>query len=198
MLLFATLFSRLNSCSLRSPAVMLGVTDWLPEFTWRNVGLGALIVVVTFVVATGIVSFVVVKLPATYFHPDHDREILKGKNPAIRWAAIIGKNLAGVLLVVLGVVLSLPGIPGPGLVTILFGVMLVDFPGRRWLEHKLVSQPRIQKGINDLRKRFGKKPIKLYRHVFRIRGSGPLSVAEPRRTQSYIRPGPGFFEARFD
>ena len=161
MLWFATVFSVLTAQCLHLPAIILGVTDWLPELTWGNVGLGALIVVVTFVVATGVVSFVVVKLPATYFHPDHDREILKDKTPAIRWAGIIGKNLAGVVLIVLGVVMSLPGVPGPGLVTILFGVMLVDFPGRRWLEHKLVSQPRIQKGINDLRKRFGKKPIKL-------------------------------------
>lgn len=161
MLGFATVFSALSDGCLLLPAVILGVTDWLPELTWGNVGLGALIVVGTFVVATGVVSFVVVKLPATYFHPDHDREILKDKHPVIRWAGIIGKNLAGVVLIALGVVLSMPGIPGPGLVTILFGVMLVDFPGRRWLEHKIVSRPSVQKTINNLRKRFGKKPIKL-------------------------------------
>ena len=158
---FATVFSALNGRCPTLPAVILGLGDWLPDFTWRNAGLGVLVVVVTFVVATGVVSFVVVKLPATYFHPDHDREILKDKHPAIRWAAIIGKNLAGVILIVLGVLMSLPGIPGPGLVTILFGVMLVDFPGKRWLEHKIVSRPTVQKTINNLRKRFGKKPIKL-------------------------------------
>lgn len=161
MLGFATVFSALSDRWMLLPAVILGLTDWLPELTLRNVGLGVLIVVVTFVVATGVVSFVVVKLPATYFHPDHDREVLKDKHPAIRWAGIIGKNLAGVILIVLGVVMSLPGIPGPGLVTILFGIMLVDFPGKRRLEHKLVSQPRVLKAINDMRKRFGKKPIKL-------------------------------------
>lgn len=161
MLGFATVFSALSDRCLLLPAVILGLADWLPDLTWRNVGLGVLIVVVTFVVATGVVSFVVVKLPATYFHPDHDREVLKDKHPAIRWAGIIGKNLAGVVLIVLGVVMSLPGIPGPGLVTILFGVMLLDFPGKRRLEHKLVSQPRVLKAINDLRKRFAKKPMKL-------------------------------------
>ena len=161
MLVLATVFSYLTDRLLLLPAVMLGITDWLPELTWRNVGLGALMVVVTFVVATGIVSFVVVKLPATYFHPEHDRDVLKDKHPAIRWAGIIGKNLAGIALIVLGVLMSLPGIPGPGLVTILFGVMLVDFPGRRELEHKIVSRPSVHKKINNLRKRFGKKPIKL-------------------------------------
>lgn len=159
--MFATIFASLVDRCSHLPAVIPGLAGWLPELTWRNVGLGVLVVAVTFVVATGIVSFVVVKLPATYFHPDHDREILKDKSPAVRWAGIIGKNLAGVILVVLGVLMSLPGIPGPGLVTILFGVMLVDFPGRRTLEHKIVSRPSVQKTINNLRKRFGKKPIKL-------------------------------------
>src|SRR5687767_15413406 len=157
---FAIILSALSGRRLLL-GIILGVTDWLPELTWGNIGLGALVVVVTFVVATGVVSFVVVKLPATYFHPDHDREILKDKHPAIRWAGIIGKNLAGVILIALGVVMSAPGIPGPGLVTILFGVMLVDFPGRRLLEHKIVSRPAVQKTINNLRERFGKKPIKL-------------------------------------
>ena len=160
-MLFAIIFSTLIDRCPTSPAVILGLKSWLPDLTWRNVGLGVLVVVVTFVVATGIVSFVVVKLPATYFHPEHDREILKDKNPALRWAGIIGKNLAGVVLIVLGVVMSLPGIPGPGLVTILFGVMLVDFPGKRRLEHKIVSRPSVLKTINNLRKRFGEKPIKL-------------------------------------
>ena len=158
---FVTIVSALRDRCSTLPAVILGLTDWLPELTWRNVGLGALIVVVTFVVATGVVSLVVVKLPATYFHPDHDREVLKDKHPAIRWAGIIGKNLAGIILIVLGVVMSLPGVPGPGLVTILFGVMLLDFPGKRRLEHKIVSQPRVLKAINDMRKRFGREPMKL-------------------------------------
>ncbi len=161
MLGFATIFSALSDRCPTLPVVILGLADWLPDLTWRNVGLGVLVVMVTFVVATGLVSFVVVKLPATYFHPDHDREVLKDKHRAIRWAGIIGKNLAGVILIVLGVVMSLPGIPGPGLLTILFGVMLVDFPGKRRLEQKFVSQPRVLKAINDLRKRFGEQPMKL-------------------------------------
>ena len=160
MLRFAIVLSALSDRCLVLLAI-LGVADWLPDLTWRNVGMGVLIVTVTFVVATGVVSFVVVKLPATYFHPDHDREVLKDKNPAIRWAGIIGKNLAGVILVVLGVVMSMPGIPGPGLVTILFGVMLVDFPGKQRLEYKIVSRPSVLKTINNLRERFGKKPMKL-------------------------------------
>lgn len=146
---------------LLSMVAILGVTDWLPDWTWKKIVIGVLIFVITFVVATGIVSFVIVKLPANYFHPDHDREVLKNKPAAVRWAGIIGKNLAGVLLILLGIVMSLPGIPGPGVVTILFGVMLLDFPGKRNLERKIVSRPSVLKTMNNLRRKYDKPPLVL-------------------------------------
>jgi hypothetical protein len=36
--------------------------------------------------------------------------------------------------------MSVPGVPGQGLLTILLGVMLLDFPGRRSLELKVSQQ----------------------------------------------------------
>lgn len=137
------------------------MSDWLTGWTWQNVAGTVLIFVSTFVVATGIVSFVVVKLPADYFHPDYDRQILRDSHPLVRWAAIIGKNLGGLILIIVGIALSLPGIPGPGVVTILFGIMLLDFPGKRRLEYKLVGQPRVLKAINQLRQKYGKAPLEL-------------------------------------
>lgn len=131
------------------------------ELTWRRVVIGVLLVVVTFVVTTGVVSFVVVKLPATYFHPARDRSLWTDRHRAIRWTGLIIKNLGGFLLVLVGIVMSLPGIPGPGVLTILFGIMLLDFPGKRKLEYNLVSQPRVLKAINQLRQRFNQEPIVL-------------------------------------
>ena len=61
----------------------------------------------------------------------------------------------------IGIVLSLPGVPGQGLLTILLGIMLLDFPGRRKLEVKILSRPQVFKAINKLRHRFGKPPLKL-------------------------------------
>ena len=66
------------------------------------------------------------------------------------------KNLLGVVLVALGIVMSLPGVPGQGILTILLGIMLLDFPGKRNLEHKMVSRPQVLNAINKLRHRFGK------------------------------------------
>ncbi|HEU4479438.1 MAG TPA: hypothetical protein VFR80_13045, partial [Pyrinomonadaceae bacterium] len=67
----------------------------------------------------------------------------------------------GVLLVILGVLLSLPGVPGQGILTILLGIMLLDFPGRRSLERRIVGWPKVFNAINKLRRRFDKPPLVL-------------------------------------
>lgn len=127
--------------------------------TLRSVLLGVLLFLVTFGVNLAIVSFILVKIPANYFQKNHSREFWKDKSPAIRLMGVVLKNALGVLLVALGIVLSLPGIPGQGILTILLGIMLLDFPGRRKLEHKLLSRPAVLKTINKLRHRFGKPAL---------------------------------------
>jgi hypothetical protein len=143
------------------------MVDWLTEMmaswglTWRSVLFGAVLMVVTFVGSIGVVSFLLVKLPPTYFQESHPRDFWVERHRAVRLAGIVAKNLAGVLLVLLGIVMSLPGVPGQGVLTILLGVMLLDFPGKRRLEYKLISQPRVFNNVNRLRARFDKPPLVL-------------------------------------
>jgi hypothetical protein len=136
-------------------------SDFIGSITWKNTLIGVLIFVATFTINLVIVSFILVKLPADYFSQKYEKKFWAGSHFALRVAAIIGKNILGVLLIALGVVLSLPGIPGQGLLTILLGIMLVDFPGRRTLEQKLLRRPGIINSINKLRARFGKPPLEL-------------------------------------
>jgi hypothetical protein len=74
---------------------------------------------------------------------------------------IILKNILGVVLVACGVLMALPGVPGPGLLTVLLGIMLLDFPGKRALELKLVRRPQVHSAIDRVRKRFDKPPLLL-------------------------------------
>jgi hypothetical protein len=139
------------------------MVEWVTEFfrsiTLQGSLLWLLIFVSTFGVSLAIVSFVLVKLPATYFNRSRKREFLPNRSPIIRGLAIAGKNLLGFLLVGLGVVLSIPGVPGQGALTILLGIMLLDFPGKPRLEHWLVSRPKILHAINKLRHRFSKPAL---------------------------------------
>jgi hypothetical protein len=112
----------------------------------------------TFVVSLGAVAAVVVRLPADYFREDYVSPLAE-RHPVVRWTGLIVKNVVGSLLIVLGLLLSLPGIPGQGLLTILIGVMLLNFPGKRRIERRLVSRPRILAAINALRARFGKPAL---------------------------------------
>lgn len=129
--------------------------------TFRSVAIGVLLFIVTFSISLAIVSFIMVKIPANYFKKDRPRKVLPNHPPVIRYLVIAGKNVLGVLLVALGIVLSLPGVPGQGILTILLGIMLLDFPGKQSLEHKIVSRPRVHDAINKLRHRFGKPKLVL-------------------------------------
>jgi hypothetical protein len=106
---------------------------------------------------------VLIKLPDTYFKAEHGREFWVEGHPALRWGGLILKNLLGAALVLFGVVMSLPGVPGQGVLTILMGVMLLDFPGKRQLELKLVSRPKVLRAINRIRHRFKRPPLQLDR-----------------------------------
>ena len=129
--------------------------------TWQSILLGVLLFLVTFAISLAIVSFIMVKIPPDYFRKDKPRELWSDKPPIVRFLLNFVKNLLGVLLVALGIVMSIPGVPGQGILTILLGVMLLDFPGKRDLEHRLVSQPRVLNAINKLRHRFGKDSLVL-------------------------------------
>ncbi|HYE15663.1 MAG TPA: hypothetical protein VD968_14560 [Pyrinomonadaceae bacterium] len=139
--------------------------DWMTQtldswgLTWGQVLLGVLFSVVTFVASIAVVTVVLVKLPRNYFHSSHAREFLTQRHPVLRAVGVFFKNLFGLVLVGFGVLMSLPGVPGQGVLTILLGIMLLDFPGKRALEVRLVSRPKVFRAINGLRARFDKPPL---------------------------------------
>ena len=136
---------------------MLG--DAFASLSWQRVLFAVLFFALTFAVSLAIVSFILVRIPPDYFHGDRPRKLWANRHPAVRFLGLLGKNLLGVVLVALGIVMSLPGVPGQGLLTILLGIMLLDFPGKRSLEHKLVSRPTVLHTINKLRHKFGKPSL---------------------------------------
>lgn len=135
--------------------------DLLALMTLRDAALAVALFVVSFSLSIAMISFVLVKLPQNYFRASHSRDFWADRHPLIRWAGVIAKNLLGVLLVALGVLMSIPGVPGQGVLTILLGIMLLDFPGKRELEFKIVSRPKVLEKINRLRHRFSKPPLVL-------------------------------------
>ncbi|MCS6851761.1 MAG: hypothetical protein NZ700_11405 [Gemmataceae bacterium] len=136
---------------------------WLRQLSWpQSLLLGGSLFVITFVGSLAFVTVVLIQLPANYFQDDHPRMFLWAeRHPLLRLLALAVKNLVGVMLVLVGIVLTLPGVPGQGLLTILLGIMLLNFPGKRRLEQMLVRRPEVLATINRLRARFGRPPLVL-------------------------------------
>lgn len=129
------------------------------EFPWTALLWGAIALVVSFALSTVVMILVLIRLPATFFHDANSWTLFQSAHPALRWAGRITKNLVGILAILLGMALALPGIPGPGLAILVVGIMLVDFPGRRRLVRRLISHPRVLSTLNSWRGRFGRSPL---------------------------------------
>lgn len=130
------------------------LANFWQSLSWgETVALSVLLFLVTFAGSLALTAWVLVKLPATYFRNDHP-PALSGRHPILRWSGLILKNIAGLVLVLVGVLLSLPGVPGQGVLTILIGLILLDFPGKRRLEQWLITRPRVFRAVNGLRARF--------------------------------------------
>ena len=110
--------------------------------------LGALSIVM--VVGTLVVlPLIVARLPADYFTRDqrHTSGHTSARTP--RLLGLVGKNLLGIVLILAGVAMLV--LPGQGLLMILIGLMLMDVPGKRALERRLVQQPSVWQAINWMR-----------------------------------------------
>ena len=99
---------------------------------------------------------VVVGLPADYFVRMSE---LPRRGRALRFVFAAGKNVLGVVMFVVGFVMALPLVPGPGALFMLLGLGLVDFPGKRSLERRLLRQPHLLASVNKMRARFRKPPL---------------------------------------
>jgi hypothetical protein len=134
--------------------VIEAIKAWLHHFHslgW-TVGAGLGVSVLTIAIATA----VVVRMPADYFVRRRAPDGLWPGHPALRWSLRLAKNLLGVVVVLLGLVMALPLVPGPGVLFVLVGLGLVDFPGKRSLELRLLRVPTVLSSVNRLRVRFGK------------------------------------------
>ena len=121
----------------------------------------AVVAVIFLLAANAVVVYLVVRLPETYFCDPPGRSRLRERHPILYGVLRLAKNVFGGLMVVAGALLTLPGVPGPGLVLILLGVWLVEFPGKRRLARNLVRRKSIHGTMNWLRGRFGKPPLVL-------------------------------------
>ena len=69
------------------------------------------------------------------------------------------KTISLVLFVIAGI--TMLALPGQGILTILIGISLMNFPGKRKLELRIIGQHTIYKAVNWIRAKAHKPPLQL-------------------------------------
>ena len=103
------------------------------------------------------IPIILVRLPANYFDVRIPRPWMENHHPVLRVAGHLVKNVIGLVFLLAG--LAMLVLPGQGILTILIGLSLVEFPGKRRLEAKLVGQATVLSTINKMRAKFNKPPL---------------------------------------
>ncbi len=113
---------------------------------------------VFFVASLFLIPFLVVRIPVDYFaEQKRQTSPWAEQHVVIRLGVLVVKNFLGVLFIVLG--LAMLVLPGQGLLTLLIGVLLLNFPGKYRVERWLIQRPSIYKGVAWLRRRAGREPL---------------------------------------
>ena len=113
---------------------------------------------VIFVISLLSLPWLVSLIPEDYFtHKHREPSQWSSPHPLIRIVLLVLKNLLGLVLLAGGIFMLV--FPGQGLLTILMGLLLVDYPGKYQLERRLVSIPSVLRSINWLRAKRGKPPL---------------------------------------
>jgi len=106
--------------------------------------------VLTSLIGMGIVTKVIIGLPTDYFLEQGRRKPL-ADHPVLAVVLLVLRNLAGLLFFLAGIAMNV--LPGPGLLTMVLGLSMMNFPGRHRLINWLLSLKQVRKSLNWIRKK---------------------------------------------
>ncbi len=116
--------------------------------------------VITFAGTLIAVTWLIVQMPDDYFSHPTRRRMPPEKNRYLpKVFIIIAKNVLGIFFIGAGFIMLF--IPGQGLLTIVIGLILLDFPGKYTVERWVVSRGPVWRSINRIRKRWNRPPLDL-------------------------------------
>jgi hypothetical protein len=134
------------------------IWHWLATHEALLIGLGVGSIVL-FVVTLVAMPLLVAWIPADYFVRRRRPRLLETGHFLFWLLWRIAKNAAAVILILMGIAMLV--LPGQGILTILVGLVLLDFPRKRALERWLVCLPRVRRAANWIRRKAGRPPLVL-------------------------------------
>lgn len=119
----------------------------------------ALFSIVIFLLGILTTPFMIAAIPDNYFDQNKRRSTKTHSPTIIAIVSKILKNLLGIILIIGGIAMIL--LPGQGILTLIIGLLLLDYPGKYHIEKKIASRPKILKLINWIRRKHNKKEFNL-------------------------------------
>ena len=135
------------------------IVAWLMGYSSILIGLGGLSVLILVFSIAGMGWFIA-QIPEDYFiHNKRQAKHWNKYSSQARIAIIIFKNIFGGIMLLGGLFLLV--LPGQGLLTMIIGLLLIDYPGKFQLEQKIISIPSIFRSLNWFRAK-ARKPNLLH------------------------------------
>ena len=124
-------------------ALIAPYTQYLPVLGWVSA--------ITFLLSLAVVPAMLARIPANYFQQTAN---LGPKTSGLHYPLLwVLRNLAGLLLILAGIAMLI--LPGQGVLTIVLGIFVADFPGKYALERRLVTNQKVFNAINWIRDKKG-------------------------------------------
>lgn len=113
---------------------------------------------IAFVLSIALIPLIIVYIPSDYFiHPKRQKYLPERHPPLLQWMFIILKNLIGTVLIIAGIIMLFT--PGQGLLSIIAGLFLSNFPYKYKVEKWIISRPIFFNTLNKIRIKAGKEPF---------------------------------------
>ncbi len=172
--------------------------EWLKEhgtLLWWMFGVS----VGTLVLAVLLLPVLLARMPEDYFvRTAPPPESWRVRHPLLRLVLRVLRNVLGLALVLVGI--PLVPLPGQGIVTILAGLALLEFPGKRRLELRVVRVPGVLRAVNWLRGRAGRPPLRLEASARTFDHGADIGVLGEGRTieEAFAGTARAMFSVMFD
>ena len=115
--------------------------------------------IIIFIVSLLSLPWLVAKIPEDYFASKQRAGTpWKGHFLGLWLLMFAVKNVVGYLLLLSGFLMLF--LPGQGILTMLTGLLLMDYPGKFQLERKIALSPTVLSKLNWLRKKANQPPLK--------------------------------------
>jgi len=102
-------------------------------------------------------SWLISMIPYNYFVDEKRVSFIKMKNPLMWLLIMILKNAIGLALILCGILMLI--LPGQGVLTIITGLIFLDYPGKFRFERLLVKNKLILNSMNWIRRKLDKPDL---------------------------------------